>query len=45
MRPVAGVATACSEIDGIRWAALRAAAGLLTYERDRAVLAAFAGGR
>jgi 8-oxo-dGTP diphosphatase len=42
MRPVAGTATARSEIDAIRWAALPAAAGLLTYERDRAVLAAFA---
>jgi len=43
MRPVAGIATARSEIDAIRWAALAAAAGLLTYERDRTVLAAFAG--
>jgi 8-oxo-dGTP diphosphatase len=45
MRPVSGVAAARSEIDAIRWARLPAAARLLTYERDRAVLAAFAGPR
>lgn len=41
MRPVAGVAAPRSEVDGVRWASLAAAAELLTYERDRALLAAF----
>jgi 8-oxo-dGTP diphosphatase len=45
MRAVAGVAAARAEIDAVRWAGLPAAARLLTYERDREVLAAFANGR
>jgi 8-oxo-dGTP diphosphatase len=44
MRPVAGTAAPRSEIDAVRWVGLRAAALLLTYARDRAVLAAFARG-
>jgi 8-oxo-dGTP diphosphatase len=44
MRPVAGMAAARGEIDAIRWASLAVAFRLLTYERDRAVLAAFANG-
>lgn len=42
MRPVAGVAAPRNEVDAVRWAPLAIAAGLLTYARDRTVLAAFA---
>ena len=42
MRPVAGVAGPRNEVDGVRWVSVAAAAGLLTYERDRPILAAFA---
>jgi polyphosphate kinase len=42
MRPLGGVATPRNEIDAVRWEGLDAAAGLLSYEPDRAVLAAFA---
>ncbi len=41
MRPVAGVAAPRHEVDAVQWAPLAAAARLLTYERDRAILAAF----
>lgn len=42
MRPLAGAAAPHSEVDAVRWTPLAAAAELLTYERDRALLAAFA---
>ena len=42
MRPVAGVAAPRNEVDAIRWVELGTAAILLTYSRDRAVLAGFA---
>jgi len=42
MRPVAGVAAPHAEVDGVRWVPLRAAAELLTYARDRALLDALA---
>lgn len=45
MRPVAGVAAPRNEVDAVRWARLATAASLLTYERDRAVLAAFVSAR
>ncbi len=45
MRPVAGIAAPRNEVDAVQWALLATAAGLLTYERDRAVLAAFASAR
>ncbi len=45
MHPVGGVAAPQNEIDGIRWASLTAAAELLTYERDRALLVIFARAR
>jgi 8-oxo-dGTP diphosphatase len=42
MRPVAGEAGPRNEIDAVRWAPLPVAADLLTHERDRRVLRAFA---
>jgi 8-oxo-dGTP diphosphatase len=42
MRPVGGVAAPRNEVDGVRWTPVGGAAGLLTYERDRAILAGFA---
>src|SRR5262245_11556904 len=42
MRPVAGSVRPQNEVDEVRWVGLGAAAGLLTYGRDRAVLLAFA---
>lgn len=44
MRPVAGVAGPCHEVDAVRWATIVGAAALLTYERDRALLAVLAEG-
>ena len=42
MRPIAGLAAAHNEIDAVRWLGVDAAASLLTYPRDRELLAAFA---
>ena len=42
MRPVAGAAGPRNEVDEVRWVGLMAAAALLTYARDRALLSAFA---
>jgi 8-oxo-dGTP pyrophosphatase MutT (NUDIX family) len=42
MRPLAGDAGPRHEIDDVRWLPLPAAAALLSYDRDRAVLAALA---
>ncbi len=42
MEPVAGLAEARHEIDAVRWLPVSAAARLLSYEPDRALLAAFA---
>ena len=44
MRPVQGDAGPRNEIDEVRWLPLPEAEGLLSYDRDRAVLAAFANG-
>ena len=40
MQRVSGTAKAQNEIDAVRWVGLPAAADLLTYERDRALLTA-----
>jgi len=40
MRPVSGVAGPRNEIDAVCWASVAAAGALLTYDRDRALLAA-----
>jgi 8-oxo-dGTP diphosphatase len=42
MRPVAGRAEARNEIDAVRWVSPAAGARLLTYPRDRRLLAEFA---
>ena len=42
MRPVAGSVRPQNEVDEVRWLGLAAAAALLTYGRDRALLLAFA---
>ncbi len=42
MRPTAGVARPCDEVDAVRWASLPEAEECLTWERDRGVLRAFA---
>jgi 8-oxo-dGTP diphosphatase len=42
MRPVAGSVRPQNEVDEARWVGLAAAAALLTYGRDRALLLAFA---
>jgi 8-oxo-dGTP diphosphatase len=39
MEPVAGEAAAQNEVDEVRWLPLEQAAALLSYDRDRAVLA------
>jgi len=44
MRPAGGVAAPRNEVDEVRWLPLARAAELLTYERDRALLGAFACG-
>ena len=41
MRPVAGTVSPRNEVDQVRWVGLQAAAALLTYPRDRALLLAF----
>jgi len=45
MRPVAGVAAPRNEIDAVRWVTLSAASEILTYARDRELLAVFAARR
>jgi 8-oxo-dGTP diphosphatase len=40
MEAESGEPTPCTEADEVRWLPLHEAAGLLTYDRDRAVLAA-----
>ncbi len=42
MTVVKGEAEPCNEVDAIRWLGLLTAASLLTYPRDRELLAAFA---
>jgi hypothetical protein len=44
MRSAGGVAAAQNEVDEVRWLPLARAAEMLTYERDRALLEAFARG-
>jgi len=44
MRPAGGVAGPRNEVDEVRWLPLAGAAEMLTYERDRALLEAFARG-
>ncbi len=41
MDPVGGDARPRNEVDAVRWVPVGAAAGLLSYERDRALLEAF----
>jgi 8-oxo-dGTP diphosphatase len=41
MTPVDGEFAAANEVDDVRWVALDAAACLLSYDRDRRLLAAF----
>jgi len=41
MRPVAGAVGPHNEVDEVRWVGLQAAAALLTYPRDQALLLAF----
>ncbi|HEV8531439.1 MAG TPA: NUDIX hydrolase [Methylomirabilota bacterium] len=43
MDPAGGVAEPRNEVDGVRWASFEEAASLLTYSRDRELLAAFFG--
>jgi 8-oxo-dGTP diphosphatase len=42
MRPRSGTAGPRKEVDAVRWVPLGAAARMLTYERDRALLKTFA---
>jgi 8-oxo-dGTP diphosphatase len=42
MDPVGGEASPRNEVDAVRWVPVDAAAGLLSYEGDRALLEAFA---
>jgi len=42
MTPIAGRFVASAEVDELRWLPVDVAAAVLTYERDRAVLAALA---
>lgn len=41
MHSVAGIAHPRNEVDAVRWASLASAAEILTYERDRELLAVF----
>jgi 8-oxo-dGTP diphosphatase len=41
MRPIGGILRAAGEIDDARWGALDSAAEMLTYPRDRTILARF----
>jgi len=41
MDPGDGVAEPCNEVDAVRWISLEGAGQLLTYPRDRELLAAF----
>ncbi len=43
MDPGDGVAEPCNEVDAVRWISLEGAGQLLTYPRDRELLAAFSG--
>jgi 8-oxo-dGTP pyrophosphatase MutT (NUDIX family) len=40
MEPVSGEPTPCTEADEVRWMPVGEAAGLLTYDRDKALLGA-----
>jgi 8-oxo-dGTP diphosphatase len=42
MHSVAGIAHPRNEVDVVRWASLASAVAILTYERDRELLAVFA---
>ena len=42
MTVLEGEAEPCNEVDAVRWLGVEAAASLLTYPRDRELLAAFA---
>jgi 8-oxo-dGTP pyrophosphatase MutT (NUDIX family) len=44
MRPAGGKAAPQNEVDAVRWLPVAAAARLLTYDRDRALLEALAAG-